>query len=112
MADSKSVVLANHTKKVISQVRYFAISADEVTTINHESWLSVHIYVCIGFKRISILLGLFHLVEGNGSTTMKEAISTCISWQAGHSENAVTKRLVCFGVDGVPVFQGSRAGVT
>jgi hypothetical protein len=112
MAESMSVVLANHTKKVISQARFFAISADEVTTIDHESWLSVHIYVCIGFKRVSIMLGLFRLVEGNGATAVKEAISTCISWQAGFSESVVAERLVCFGADGVSVFQGARAGVT
>jgi hypothetical protein len=95
------VVLANHTKKVISQARYFAISADEVTIVDHESWLSVHIYLCIGSSRLSILFGMFRLVEDNGATAVKEAIVTCISCHGGLSKNAVAKRMVCLGADGV-----------
>ena len=101
MADSMSVVLANHTKKVISHAKYFVISANEITIVDHESWLSVHIYLCICFSRISIMFGLFRLVKGNGATTVKEAIITCYS---GPFENAVAKRMVCFGTDGVYVF--------
>jgi hypothetical protein len=112
MADSMGAVLANHTKKIISQARYFAISADEVTTVDHESWLSVHIYLCIGFSRVSVLLGLFCLVQGNGASALKEAIITCISCHGGLSENVVAERMVSFGADGVSVFQGSRTGVT
>jgi hypothetical protein len=112
MADSMSVVLANYTKKVISQARYFAISANEVTTVDHESWLSVYIYLCIGFSRISILLGLFRLVEGNGASVVKEAIVSCMSCHGGLTENVVAERMVSFGADGVSVFQGSRTGTT
>jgi hypothetical protein len=104
MADSMGVVLANHTKKIISQARYFAISADEVTTVDHESWLSVHIYLCIGFSRVSILLGLFRLVEGNGASAVKEAIVSCMSCHGGLTENVVAERMVSFGADGVSVF--------
>jgi hypothetical protein len=104
MADSMSVVLANYTKKVISQARYFAISADEVTTVDHESWLSVHIYLCIGFSRVSILLGLFRLVEGNGASAVKEAIVSCMSCHGGLTDNDVAERMVSFGADGVSVF--------
>jgi hypothetical protein len=104
MADSMSVVLANHTKKVIPQARYFAISTDEVTTVDHDSWLSVHIYLCIDFSRVSILLGLFCLIEGNGATVVKEAITTCISCYAGLSKNVVEERLLCSGQMGFLYF--------
>jgi hypothetical protein len=112
MANSMSMVLVNYTKKVISQTRYFAISADEVTTVDHESWLSVHIYLCIGFSRVSILLGLFRLVEGNGASAVKEAIVSCMSCHGRLTENAMAERMVSFWADGVSVFQGSRTGVT
>jgi hypothetical protein len=39
MADSMSVILADHTKKIPAKARFYAISADEVTAIDHESWL-------------------------------------------------------------------------
>ena len=112
MANSMGAILANHTKKIISQARYFVISADEVTIVDHESWLSVHIYLCIDFSIVSVLLGLFRLVEGNGASVLKEAIITCISYHGGFSENAVAKRMVSFGADGISVLQGSRIGVT
>ena len=107
-----TAVFTNHTKKVISQTRYFAIFVDEVTTMDHESWLSVHINLCIGFSRVSILLGLFHLVEGNGTGAVKETIITCISYHGGLFENAVGERMVSFRADGVFVFQDSRIGKT
>lgn len=95
MVNSMSVVLANHTKNVILQARYFAISTNEITTSDHESWLSVHIYLCSDFSRVSILFGFFCLIEGNGATVVKEAITTCISCHAGLSKNVVEERLVC-----------------
>ena len=80
--------------------------------MDHESWLSIHIYLWIGFSRVSVLLGLFHLVEGNGASALKEAIITCISCHGGLSENVVAKKMVSLGADGVLVFQGSKTSVT
>ena len=41
-------MLSAHTKKVIAEASFFSLFADEVTTIDHESWLSLHIYDVIG----------------------------------------------------------------
>jgi hypothetical protein len=37
MADSMAAILANHTKKILAEARFYAISANEVTTVDHES---------------------------------------------------------------------------
>jgi hypothetical protein len=78
MADSMSKVLSIHTKKILAKARFYAISADEVTTVDHESWLTVHIYISVGFSRIPILLSLSRLTEGNGASSVKESIITSL----------------------------------
>jgi hypothetical protein len=37
---------------------------DEVTTINNQSWISIHCYVVEHWRQVSILLTLEQLVEG------------------------------------------------
>jgi hypothetical protein len=37
---------------------------------------------------------------------------TSLSWHGGLVDNVLAERLVCFGVDGMSVFQGCRCGVT
>jgi hypothetical protein len=112
MADSMALVLANHTKKILAEARFNAISADEVTTVDQESWLSVHIYISTGFSRVPILLSLSWLVEGNTAVAVKETILTSLNWHRRLVDNVVAKRLICFREDGVSVFQGYRTGIT
>ena len=111
MADHLAMTLAEHTKEVISKSRFFSLTADEVTTIDSQSWLSIHIYVCVGFKRVPILLSLSKLQEGT-SNAVRDTIQGMLSHHTGLSQSAVAERLVCFGADGVTLFQGSRNGVT
>jgi hypothetical protein len=74
MADSMAVILVNHTKKILSEARFYTISADDVTTVDHESWSSVYIYISVGFSLVPILLSLFQLTECNGASAVKECI--------------------------------------
>ena len=71
MANHLAMALAEHTKQVISKARFFSLSVDEVTTIDGQSWLSIHLYVCIAFKKVPILLSLNRLQEGNGALAIK-----------------------------------------
>ena len=66
MVNNMIEILGIHTKKILSKARFYAILTNEVTIVNHESWLSVQIYICIGFSRVPILLSLLQLVEENG----------------------------------------------
>ena len=43
LAISMAVILANHTKKIFFEAKFYAISTDKVTTIDYESCLSVYI---------------------------------------------------------------------
>jgi hypothetical protein len=59
-----------------------------------------------------MLVMLVRLMEGNNSQAVKEAILTALTWHGGLSEQDITEKVVRFGVDGVSLFQGCRAGVT
>jgi hypothetical protein len=43
---------------------FLSISINEVTTINNQSWISIHCYVVEGWGWVPILLTLEQLVEG------------------------------------------------
>jgi len=111
MADHLAVALSEHTKQVISKSRFFSLSADEVTTIDCESWLSIHIYICVNFKRIPILLSLSKPQDGT-SNAVRDTIEGMLAHYTSLTQSAIASRLVCFGADGVTLFQGSRNGVT
>jgi hypothetical protein len=112
MADSIAWVLAEHTKAVIQEARYFSLSTGEVMARGGESWLSMHLYVSLDFKLVSILLALVRLVDGNGADALKETMYSQLCFHSRLEKKQIGERLVCFGVDGVSVFQGSRNGVT
>jgi hypothetical protein len=111
MADSIAWVLAKHTKVVIQEARYFSLLADEVTAIGGESWLSIHLYICLDFKRVIILLALVGLVDGNGTDVLRETMYSQLCFYTGLGKNQGEK-LVYFGADGMSIFQGCRNGVT
>jgi hypothetical protein len=50
------------------------MSADEVTTIDNQSWLSVHLYIVEAWKRVPIFLNLQKVVDGGTSNIMTSMI--------------------------------------
>ncbi len=64
MAKIMHQILIKSTKVVVQNVRYIVISCDEVTTIDNQSWCSVHVYVIGGFKRMLLLLNLERVIGG------------------------------------------------
>ena len=80
--------------------------------MDHESWLSIHVYVVIGFARCSMLLAVCRLVEGRGAKAVTETVLSHLSHHGVLEVKDIAEKCVCFGADGVAVFQGSRTGVT
>ena len=58
----------------MGEAKVFNFLADEVTSIDGQTWLLIHIYIYTGNKRVSILLALICLVDGNSVDVVKEAI--------------------------------------
>ena len=72
----------------------------------------IHLYVCIGFKIVPILLSLHRLEHGSGSAALRESIEGMVLHHSGLPQLEVAKRLICFGANDASVFQSSRNGVT
>jgi len=80
------------------------MSANEITTINNQSWLSMHLYIVEAWKKLPILLNLWKVIDGNTSNTMISMIVESLTKFGGLTKSDLAKKLVCFGIDGVMIF--------
>ncbi len=92
--------------------RYVAFSCDEVSTVDNQSWLFVHCYVMHNWVRIRILISLDQVVEGLGSDNLTKVIMEALIIGGGVLRNQIVQKLICFGANGIYVFQGTKNGVT
>ena len=61
---------------------------------------------------MSILLALQRAVKDNGANALKDAIVTNLTHHGGLLGNQFAEKLVCFGADGISVFQRINFRVT
>jgi hypothetical protein len=89
---------------------FILVNCDEVTTIDNQSWLSIHVYVTEEWKRVLILLNLQHVVDGTtfDNLTLTSFIVKTLMEFGGLNEANLANKLVCFGADGVIIFQGVK----
>ena len=45
MTESLFSVVQTRTKEVVCTTPYFSITCDEVTTLDNQSWINIHIYI-------------------------------------------------------------------
>ena len=86
------------TTKVMKSARFFSITCDEVTTIDNQSWISIHGYVCEGWERLSMLLSLEHVVAGVGSNNLTAVIVNAVKNYGGQDDDDLVGRMASFGV--------------
>jgi len=67
------IVLIN-TQMVVQKTRFIFIYVDEVTTMDFQSWLSVHMYFVDGWKCNLILLTLEQLINGGNINNCTKVI--------------------------------------
>jgi hypothetical protein len=90
---------------------FISMSCDEVTTIDNQSWLFVHVYVTNEWKRVSILLNLQRVVDGAIFNNLTSVIMKSLMEFGGLSEIDLVNKLVYFGANGITIFQGVKNGV-
>ncbi len=90
---------------------FISMNCDEVTTIDNQSWLSIHVYVTKEWKKVPILLNLQCVVDGAIFNNMTSFILKSMMEFRGLSEIDLTNKLVYFGANIVIVFQGVKNGV-
>ncbi|KAG0572981.1 hypothetical protein KC19_VG138700 [Ceratodon purpureus] len=98
-------------QQVIKQARFFSITCDEVTTLDNESWISVHGYTCEDFVRRPMLLALERILDKGGANHLTIVLISAIEKGGGISKQECVNKLASFGADGVNTFQGKRSRV-
>jgi hypothetical protein len=112
MAESILQIIKQKTAEMVGATRYVAITCDEVTTVDCQSWISVHAYIVRDWERYPILLRLEQVVDGAGAENITKIVLSALEDDSNLSKLYIRDRLMCFDVDRASVLQGSKNGVT
>ena len=66
------------SREVLSATKYLAITCDEVTTVDNQSWISIHAYCVQDFYRQPILISLECLTKGSFATRLAITINNAM----------------------------------
>lgn len=89
MAESQYNVVQKQTRRVVTSARYFSLSCDEVTTVDNQSWISIHAYVLVDWERIPLLLSLERLTQGSTLDQITRTIMSTVGRDGGLSTEEV-----------------------
>jgi hypothetical protein len=98
--------------QTIQFAQFLACSCDEVTTIDNGYWICLHAYVVYGWTKVLILICVDQIVDGSGSNNLTRAIMNSMMKDGRSSKEELSKKLLCFGANGVNMFQGGKIKVT
>lgn len=88
------------------------MSCDETTLINNGSQFSIHSYICKDSTRVPFLVGLKKVEDASNANCMFSLLLEALLSRGGIGEDDLVKKLMCFAIDGVNVFQDYRIRVT
>ncbi len=97
-------IVFTNTRMAIQKVRLISISIDEVTIMDFQSWLNVHVYLVDGWKPNPILLTMEQLVNGGTIDNLTKVIVDNVLQYEGLSKFDLVSKLIRFGANGVLVF--------
>jgi hypothetical protein len=89
---------------VIQKTSFISISINEVTIVDCQSWLGVHMHLVDGWNCNPILLTLEQLVNGGIVNNLTKFIVDNVLQYGGLSKFDLVSKLISFGVDGVSIF--------
>jgi hypothetical protein len=97
---------------VIQVAHYIALNYDEVSIVDNQSWLFVYYYMVENWVRIPILICLERVVAHSRNDNLTNVIMEALMIDEGLPLNQTAQKFICFGVDGVNVFQGTKTSFT
>jgi hypothetical protein len=89
--------LTNKKRETIQGARFFTVSADEVTTIDNGSWVSMTIYYVDEFARESVNAALQHIDEGATSNNLTKIIMKAVQGLIGMTHEEIAVKMLAFG---------------
>ena len=81
----------------MKNARFFSVTCDEVTTLDTQSWISIHGYVCEGWERKPMLLLLERVTDGGGSDNLTKVIVDAVKKYGGVTEADLATCFASFG---------------
>jgi len=112
LADYMYFQVQEAIKKKIRAANFVAITCDEVTIVDNGSWISIYAYVVENYVRVPHLISLLRLVDGSSADSLTLGITKALGAGGDLTHEQISRRLICFGADGISTFQGVRMGVT
>ena len=112
IAECVHVVVQNRVKLALQEYQFFSLTCDEVTTVDYQTWISVHVYVVKDYVCVPLLLTLERVTGGTGSDNLTRVLLDVLWEVGGLTREQIREKLLCFGADGAAVFHGVRGGVT
>ncbi len=100
------------TKVVIHNVNFIFVCCDEVTNIDNQSWILVHVYVVEDFKRIPILVNLQCVTKGASTNNLTTIIRNFVAKFKQPLNYDMIMKVVCFNANGASTFQSIKIGVS
>jgi len=58
MVEAMHNIVLQAIKECVQKIEFISLNCDEVTTIDNQSWLSMHVHATDLWKRIPLLLNL------------------------------------------------------
>ena len=99
-------------KAALAECDFFSLTCDEVTIVDCQTWISIHVYVVKDFVCVPMLLTLERVTGGAGSDNLTTVLVEALQQLGGLTLEQIRDKLLCFGADGAAVFHGVRGGVT
>jgi hypothetical protein len=112
MAEFLYAQVRDAIKVQCSSAPFLALTCDETTSCDNGSWMSIHAYICQDWARIPLLIGLKKIVQAPTANHLTSIVVEALEIGAGIGVGELGGCLLCFGADGVTVFEGARTGVT
>jgi hypothetical protein len=89
--------LTKKKKEVIWGARFFSATADEVTTIDNGTWVSITLHYVVDWGRENFLAKLDHVEDGTTSNNLTKVITKAICDITGMSRIDIASRMLAFG---------------
>ncbi len=67
-------IIFKATKPTMGTSQYLSLICDEISTIDNQSWLSIHVYVVQNWLKILIILSLEGVVVGSNAYNLTQVI--------------------------------------
>jgi hypothetical protein len=93
---------------LVQSTKFLFVSIDEITTMDCQGWIVVHMYVVEGWKHEHILLTLEQVLFGAIANNLTKMIVGSLLQYGGLSGTNLVSKLINFGANGALIFQGAK----